>query len=104
MAESTFYKNYPSDVRNRLDEVAQALRRRPRIQALKKMDSELMKSLNTLMDLRDTAKSEFVRFQSAKTLIEFVIGTPMQRVDHTSKGESINVQVTYADGNNRDYA
>lgn len=103
LAESTFYKRYPPDERDRLDEIARMLYRDKRFRALHMIDDEVVQAVEVLKRLMVGAKSEFVQMQSAVKFLEYALGTPTQRVDVTSGGEKLQVKVTYADDDARNF-
>lgn len=86
-----FYSAYPADERKRLDDIARRVYRNSQFRALKAMDEAAALAAQKLVHLMNNAKSEYVQLQSAQFIINQSIGTPMQRVDVTSGGDTIKL-------------
>lgn len=58
---------------------------------------EILPSIQTLVELRDGAESEQVRFNSARDLVDRFLGKPTQRVESKSTGDFHHTVETVAD-------
>lgn len=91
VGKSTFYKAFPADRRNELDEIARRIFRNSQFRALRHMDSVAEKAARRLEHLLMNASSEYVQLQAAQTILSYAVGTPTQRIDVTSGGNAMKL-------------
>lgn len=92
VSRTKFYADYDRD---ELDEIARLIFRDNEFRAMRTLDEAAQEAAESVINIMRRAKSDFTRLQAAKTVLEYSLGTPVQRVDHTTQGEQLKVQVVY---------
>lgn len=85
MSKSAFYE-LPEDEQDRLDELADQVRRNRVIVAEPKLHDAIEKAVDVLVGLL-SADSEYVKLEAAKSIIERVMGKVPQKVDVPGDGQ-----------------
>lgn len=91
VSKSKFYEAYDSAARQHLDEIAARIYRDSQFRALRTADEKAVEAMQVLVRLMVNAKSEYVRLQAAQGLLAYAIGTPTQRIDITTRGQSLKL-------------
>lgn len=87
------YDQTDKETRDFLEELAREIRRNGQWRTLRKINEVLPEAFETVYKLMQGAKSDYVKLQAAVKLLEYGLGTPTQRVDVTSAGESVKMYV-----------
>lgn len=97
-----FYTNYNEERRAYLDDLARRIHRDNSIVIMQTLTAAGLEAAQVLINLMSKSKSDYVKYQAAAKVIEYVLGTPQQRIDHTSAGEQLKLTVEYVNG--KDYS
>lgn len=85
VSRSAFYDKYDAGQRAELDRLAAQIHADKHFRALQKIDDHVLEAIETMLNLMRGAKSEFVKMQSAQTIIQYALGNPTMRFEGSMK-------------------